>query len=192
MLVSLALSAIRRVSRALAAVVIAAFSLGTAQAQSIVQANYMTLHIPGVPGDFTTITNAPAGAIQVLAMSSGDAHSAANGSNTVSISLTKYVDSASPTLLVHTLSGGAYPSAQIIFWSSSTSTTGVISYAQSYTIFLTGVTVLSYNSSASGASIPTEILALAFQILGFTDVASGAMGCYNTLTGATSSTATTC
>ena len=177
-----------RIYRRAAALIFGCAGIAAASAATAppITNTYITLALPGVVGDFTAVPNAPANAIQVLAMSLGASCAApAVSCNVQDISIMKQVDSASPALFLALLTGPTiYATAIFNFW--QTPATGT-NYTKTFTIYLTQASLSSVQNSASeGGSGPTESLSLRFQTIAVQDNLSGTVGCYNVTTKAAS------
>ena len=159
-----------------------------------VKDTYVTLTLPGVIGNFTTIPNAPANAIEVYSISAGAScpsfgTTTCTTPNIAAISLAKAVDDASPKLFLALATGVTYTNAVINFWLAPTSGTN---YTKTYTIYLTKANLQSVQISGSEGGSPLESLSLGFATIAFQDNLNGAVGCYNVSTKASSGTAITC
>jgi type VI protein secretion system component Hcp len=176
-----------RIYRRAAALIFGCAGIAAASAATAppITNTYITLTLPGVVGDFTKVPNAPANAIQVLAMSLGASCAApANGCNVQDISITKQVDSASPALFLALLTGPTiYATAIFNFW--QTPATGT-NYIKTFTIYLTQASLSSVQNGASEGGGPTENLSLRFNTIAVQDNLSGTVGCYNVTTKASS------
>ncbi len=169
-----------------------AFAAAQAASAPPVKDTYITLSLPGVIGNFTTVPNAPANAIEVQALSVGASCVSNPGTtctnpNVSSLNLNKAVDDASPKLFLAVVTGVTYATATINFWQAPTSGT---SYTKTYTIFLTQASLQSDQSAGGEGGTPSESLSLAFTSIAFQDNVSGAIGCYNVITKASSSSLT--
>lgn len=169
-----------------------AFAAAQAASAPPVKDTYITLSLPGVIGNFTTVPNAPANAIEVQALSVGASCVSNPGTtctnpNVSSLNLNKAVDDASPKLFLAVVTGVTYATATINFWQAPTSGT---SYTKTYTILLTQASLQSEQSGGGEGGTPSESLSLAFTSIAFQDNVSGAIGCYNVITKASSSSLT--
>jgi type VI secretion system Hcp family effector len=176
-----------RIYRRAAALIFGCAGIAAASAATAppITDTFITLTLPGVVGDFTKVPNAPANAIQVLAMSVGASCAAPAAScNVQDISIIKQVDSASPALFLALLTGPTiYATAIFNFW--QTPATGT-NYTKTFTIYLTQASLSSVQNSASEGGGPTESLSLRFQTIAVQDNLSGSVGCYNVTTKASS------
>jgi type VI protein secretion system component Hcp len=185
-----------RIAKIAAAAIISCTAFAAAQAASAppVKDTFITLSLPGVIGNFTQVPNAPANAIEVLALSAGASCFAAPGSactnpNIASLSLSKVTDDASPKLFLALVTGVTYATATINFWQAPTSGT---SYTKTYTIVMTQASLQSDQVAGGEGGSPSESLSLGFVSIGFQDNLNGGIGCYNVSTKASSSTSITC
>jgi type VI protein secretion system component Hcp len=172
-------------------VIFGCLTFGAAQATTSppVQDTYITLNLPGVVGDFTTVPNAPANSIQVLSLSTG---ASCFGTPTCSpsvsnLSLTKAADSASPKLFLALVTNLTYATATFNFWQAPTTGTN---YTKTFTIYLTQAKLTSFQDGASEGVIPAESVSLNFTTIAFQDNVSGSVECYNVSTKATAAALT--
>jgi type VI protein secretion system component Hcp len=175
-----------------AAVVIGCGTLGAAQAATTsppVRDTYITLALPGVVGDFTTVPNAPPTSIQVLSLSLGASCAGVNTCtpSVSNLSLLKAADSASPKLFLALVTNVVYPTALINFW--QTPTTGT-NYSKTFTIYLTQAKITTFQDGASEGGGPSESISLSFTTMALQDNVSGVTECYNVSSQATSNTLT--
>jgi type VI secretion system Hcp family effector len=171
-----------------AAVIFGCTTLGVAQAAGVVLDTYITLSLPGVVGNFTTVPNAPSNSIQVLALSTGASCVGTScRANVSDLNITKQADSASPKLFLAVVTNVVYPTALINFW--QTPATGT-NYTKTFTIYLTQAKLTSFQNSASEGSGPAESLSLSFTTIAFQDNVTGSVACYNVSTMATAAALT--
>ena len=180
-----------------AAVIFGCITLDAAQAATSppVKDTYITLNLPGLVGDFTTVPNAPASSIQVLSLSTGAVAACAQGGIACSVSvnnlsLIKAADSASPKLFQALVTSAPYATAVIYFWQAPPA--GTTNYTKTFTIWLTHAILSSFSVGASeGGDSPQESVSLNFATIAFQDNVTGSTACYNVVT-KTTANALTC
>jgi len=164
-----------------------------AATQPVVKDNAITLSVPGLVGNSTTVPNGPVNAIEVLAMSLGGSNTpvSQHGSgipNISFVSVAKATDAASPKLFLDMVQGALLGTITFQFWERPTSGTA---WTKTYTIILANAYIVTTSISAAEGGGPAENLSFAFQAITFQDNVSGTVSCYNVSTN-TASNGPTC